>query len=300
LLAYLFGEEFLADAAGINLLGGYVELRNERWRFLFGRAGDLINPRRPGTIDINAGRNAGNLGFTRGQFRAERYLRPSRNTQITAQFALCNPITTAYDSRLSDLVEDNGWPLLEGRVALGVGPIAKKYGVETRRFEIGTSGVLGQLRRTDPRDSRALNVWMFGLDAKADLTDYCGVQAEFFHGQAIGNLNGGILQIVNPDTLEEVRTIGGWGDFHINWTERLRSSIGCGIDNPLDSTLAPGQPTQNAFIFANLVLDITNSSEVGFEIARWDTDYKPSPALGDNGPGDNEAMIYRTRVVGRF
>jgi hypothetical protein len=155
--------------------------------------------------------------------------------------------------------------------------------------------VLGQLRGIDPRDSRALSVWLFGLDAKADLTDFCGVQAEFFHGQAMGNLNGGILQIANPDTHEEVRTIGGWGDFHINWTDQLRSSIGCGIDNPLDSTLAPGQPTQNAFIFANLVLDITNSSEVGFEIARWDTDYKPLTASRDN-----DAMIYRTRVVCRF
>jgi hypothetical protein len=300
LLAYLFGEEFLADTAGINLLGGYVELRSERWRFLFGRAGDLINPRQPGTIDINAGRNAGNLGFTRGQFRAERYLRPSRNTQITAQFALCNPITTAYDSILTNVVEDNGWPILEGRLVLGAGPVAKHFGVETRRFEIGTSGVLGQLRRTDPLDSRSLNVWLFGFDAKADLNKYCGVQAEFFHGQALGNLNGGILQIVNPDTLEEVRTIGGWGDFHINWTERLRSSIGFGIDNPLDSTLAPGQPTQNAFIFANLIWDITKSCEVGFEIAHWDTDYKPLPALGDNESGDNEAMIYRTRIVARF
>jgi hypothetical protein len=198
------------------------------------------------------------------------------------------------------VVEDNGWPLLEGRVVVGAGPVATNYGIETRRFEFGASGVLGQLRRTDPRDSRALDVWLFGFDAKADLTEYCGVQAEFFHGQALGNLNGGILQIVNPDTLEEVRTTGGWCDFYIDWTERVRSSFGCGIDNPLDSTLAPGQPTQNAFVFANLVFDLTKSTEVGFEIARWDTDYEPSLAPGDRGPGDNAAMIYRTRVVGRF
>jgi hypothetical protein len=300
LLAYLFGEEFLADVAGINLLGGYVELRNERWRFLFGRAGDLINPRRPGTIDINAGRNAGNLGFSRGQFRVERYLHPTPQAQITAQFSLCNPIATAYEGRLADLVEDNGWPLLEGRVAYGVGPVAREFGIETRRFEIGASGVLGQLRSIDPRESRPIDIWLFGFDAKADLTDYCGVQAEFFHGQALGNLNGGILQIINPDTHEEIRTTGGWCDFYVDWTERVRSSFGFGIDDPLDSTLAPGQSTRNAFVFANLVLDLTKSVEVGFEIGRWDTDYMPSRAPGDRGKGDNEAMIYRTRVVGRF
>lgn len=34
-------EDFLADIAGVNLIGGYAELKNERWRLLFGRAGDL-------------------------------------------------------------------------------------------------------------------------------------------------------------------------------------------------------------------------------------------------------------------
>ena len=172
--------------------------------------------------------------------------------------------------------------------------------VETRRFEIGTSGVLGQFRRADPTDSRVLDVWLFGLDAKADLTEYCGVQAEFFHGQATRQ-----YQRRNPPDHQSRYARGSLHDwrlgvtFHIDLTERVRSSFGFGIDNPLDSTVAPSQPTQNAFIFANLIWDITKSSEVGFEIARWDTDYKPS-ALGENGSGDNEAMIYRTRVVARF
>ncbi len=194
MLAYFFGENFLADIAGINLIGGYVELKNDRWRFLFGRAGDLINPRRPDTIDFNSGRNAGNVGFTRGQFRAERYIPLSCNSQITAQFALCNPIATAYNGNLSDLVEDNGWPLLEGRTVLGIGPVTKKFGVERRRYEIGGSGVLGQLRHATVGDSGLIDVWLLGLDGKADLTDRCGVKGEFFCGQAVGNLNGGIMR----------------------------------------------------------------------------------------------------------
>jgi hypothetical protein len=300
MVAYMFGEDFLADVAGINLIGGYVELKNERWRFLFGRAGDLINPRLPGTFDFNAGRNAGNLGFTRGQFRAERYFYPSRRTKVTAQFALCNPIATGYNKGLVSLIEDNGWPLLEGRVVLGAGAESKKYGVATRRFEIGTSGLLGQLRRAEFGDSTLIDVWAFGVDGKADLTECCGLKAEFFSGQGLGNLNGGVLQIINPVTLQEVRTIGGWADFYFNWTERLQSNFGFGIDNPLDSTVAPGLATQNAFVFANFIWNMNRFAEVGFEIARWDTDYAPAPELGDNAPRDNEAMIYRTRVVFRF
>jgi hypothetical protein len=131
LLAYFFGEDFLADIAGVNLIGGYAELKNDHWRFLFGRAGDLINPRQPRTVDFNGGRNAGNLGFTRGQFRVERYLHPSPNTQVTAQFSLNNPIATAYDTTQANLVEDTGWPNLEGRLVLGAGPVVKRYGFET-------------------------------------------------------------------------------------------------------------------------------------------------------------------------
>lgn len=299
-VAYLFGEDFLADVAGINLIGGYVELKNDRWRFLFGRAGDVVNPRRPGTVDFNSGRNAGNIGFTRGQFRAESYFHPSQDTQVSAQFALCNPIATGYDKGLVSLIEDNGWPLLQGRIVLGAGREVEKYGFVTRRFEIGMSGLLGQLRRADFGDTTLIDVWAYGVDAKADLTECCGLQAEFFSGQGLGNLNGGILQIINPVTLQEVRTIGGWTDFYINWTERLHSSFGFGIDNPLDSTVGPGFPTQNAFVFANLIWDMSRFAEVGFEIAKWDTDYAPAPGLGDNAPGDNEAMIYRTRVVFRF
>lgn len=63
--------------------------------------------------------------------------------------------------------------------------------------------------------------------------------------------------------------------------------------------LAGGQATQNAFVFANVIWDVAHSAEIGFEIGHRDTDYKPSPMV-DTEPGDNKAMIYRTRVLARF
>ena len=174
------------------------------------------------------------------------------------------------------------------------------FGIETRRYELGAAGLIGQLRRTDLRNPTVIDVWAFGLDAKADLTDDFRVRAEFFHGQGLGNMNGGILQIINPDTRQEVRTTGGWFDCRIRWTKRWCSSFGMGIDDPLNSTVRNGLANRNAFVFGNLIWDLTNYSEVGFEIARWDTDYKPAPALGVDAPRDNDAMIYRMRVVLRF
>lgn len=300
LLAYFFGEDFLDDVAGVNLIGGYAEIKNDRWRFLFGRTADVVNPRLPGTIDFNKGRNAGNLGFTRGQFRVESYLQLSRNSQVTTYLALANPIATAYNGDDLNLIEDNGWPNVEARIKFGLGSVSERFGIESRRYEIGTSGLIGQLRRTELLAPTVIDVWAFGLDAKADFTDEFRVRAEFFHGQGLGNMNGGILQIINPITLQPVRSTGGWCDFRIQWTKRFRSALGMGIDDPANSTVRDGLPNRNAFVFGNLIWDLTDYSEVGFEIAQWDTDYQPAPALGVNAPRDNKSMVYRTRVVFRF
>jgi hypothetical protein len=52
--------------------------------------------------------------------------------------------------------------------------------------------------------------------------------------------------------------------------------------------------------FGNLIWDITDFAEVGFEVARWATDYAPVRDATDVVRRDNEAMVYRTRVVFRF
>ncbi|MGI9471681.1 MAG: hypothetical protein ACR2NZ_09135 [Rubripirellula sp.] len=300
ILAYFFGEDFLDDVAGVNLIGGYAEIKNDRWRFLFGRAADVVNPRLPGTLDFNKGRNAGNLGFTRGQFRVESYLQLSRSSQVTSYLALANPIATAYNGNNLNFIEDNGWPNVETRIKYGVGSVSEQFGVKSRRYEIATSGLIGQLRRTDLIDPSVVDVWAFGFDLKADFTDDFRVRAEFFHGQALGNMNGGILQIINPVTLQAVRTTGGWCDCRIQWTNRFRSAFGMGIDDPSNNTVRDGLPNRNAFLFGNLIWDLTSYSEVGFEIAQWDTDYQPAESLGAIAPRNNKSMIYRTRVVFRF
>lgn len=67
-----------------------------------------------------------------------------------------------------------------------------------------------------------------------------------------------------------------------------------------DATLSPTLPTRNAFAFANIIWDVTKNLEVGFEVDHWDTDFTAAPALGALEPGDNDAMIYRTRVQFKF
>ena len=87
---------------------------------------------------------------------------------------------------------------------------------------------------------------------------------------------------------------------YMYWKPNLHSHFGAGVDDPLDSTLSEALPTLNAFAFANVIWDVTKNLEIGFELGRWDTDYTPAPSLGPLAPGDNDAMVYRTRVRIKF
>jgi hypothetical protein len=301
-LTYLYGEQFEADRYGFYVVRAYGELKNEYVRFAIGLNGDVINPLSPTTINFNAGNLAGNLGYYRAQFRVERYFHFSESAQVTAQFALSNPVTTSFadfDQLPAHLLEDNGWPNVEGRVAIGLGEKRAIGGELLRPFEIGISGLVGQLRRTDFLGNHILDTWAFGADARMALGERFGVKGEFFTGQAIGNYNAAIL-LVNNDLFGPVRSTGGWGEFYVYWNPCLHSHFGYGIDDPLDSTVTAGlatpKPIRNDFFFGNIIWDVTKNLEVGFEVSRWETSYANIVPINI----DNQAMVYQTRVRLKF
>ena len=294
LLTYFYGEDFLDDEIGFFITRAYGELRNHDWRFVFGIDADVINPLNPGTLDFNAGGGAGNLGYFREQLRVERFVHLHEETQVTAQVALSNPVQTSFDNSVQRLVEDNGGPNLEGRVALGLGCLMNVHGEIKRPFEVGVSGLTGEVRRAGRRGPER-DVWAIGADLRLALTNGIGIQGELFHGEAVGNYLGGITQIVNPFTFDAVRTTGGWGEVYVYWADDLHSHFGYGVDHPDEDDLSPGLPSRNAFAFANLIFDVTSNFEVGFEIGRWDTEYVRNSRFDDN-----DAMVYRTRVQLKF
>lgn len=302
-LTYLYGEQFEADKYGFYIVRAYGDLKDEDRRYAVGLNGDVINPLAPTTVNFNAGNLAGNLGFIRGQFLAERYFYWNDNAQVTTQFALSNPVSTSFaefNVPPNNFLEDNGWPNLEGRVAIGLGPATMKSGQRVRPIEFGYSGLVGQLRRTDfPGPNRTLDVWAFGTDARVALSERYGFKGEFFTGQAIGNYNAAILQ-VNNDLLEPVRSTGGWGEGYFYWNPCLHSHFGYGIDDPLDRTVTPGltaaRPIRNEFFFGNVIWDVTKNLELGFEVSRWETSYANITPVDI----DAQAWIYQTRIRLKF
>jgi hypothetical protein len=295
-LAYFYSSSILDDNYGFFVARAVGELKNDFWRFSAGLDGDVINPLNPEMIDWSPGFGAGNIGFLRAQLRAERYFYPSDESQLTAQFALSNPIPTNYEhfSVVEGLTESNGWPNLEGRLALGFGPLVEQAGKCVRAHEVGVSSIVGQLRRTGDANTPNMiaDVWAVGADARFAITDKLGVKGEFYHGQTVGTYLGAIVQNFNGNR-EGIRSTGGWAEVYYYWTPRLHSHFGGGIDDPLDSDLTAARPKRNQFCFGNILWDATKSIDVGFEVSRWETAYM-APLQ------DNQAMVYDTRVRVKF
>jgi hypothetical protein len=96
IVTFLYGEQFEDDRYGIFVARAFGELKNDDVRYAFGLEGDVINPLSPTMVNWNVGASGGNLGFLRGQFRMERYFHFSETSQLTAQFALADPVSTSF------------------------------------------------------------------------------------------------------------------------------------------------------------------------------------------------------------
>src|SRR5262245_52629702 len=289
----LYNDSLIVDRYGIRPVLAYGELKNEDWRFAAGLQFDMFNPLNPNVLPFSRLAASGNAGAYRGQARVERFLHPSDNAQITLTTGVSEPVPTILTPNL-ELTEDNGWPNVEGRVAVALGPLVGEGPLATRPFEWGVSGLVGQIRTTQTANQQVVaNVWGLGSDLRWSITPRCGIQGELFVGQALGTYGGGILQSVNSVTKTGVRDSGGWveGYFYL-CPEKLHTHIGYGIDDPLDRDLAPGQPVRNETYFANLIWDVTKHFRVAGEVTYRKTAYTLVP--------NNDGIGFHTQVQWRF
>lgn len=292
LLFMFYDAAVIPDLYGVLPMLMYGELKNEDWRFAAGLQFDVFNPNLPTMLTFSSLIGSGNSGnFFKGQFRAERYYHPSADEQWTFQAALSEPISTTI-TPANAVNEDNGWPNVEGRVAYGVGT-PEHAGLEVRRpFEVGVSGVVGQVRTTQVAMLQVVaDVWGVGADMRWKINDRCGIVGEVYSGQGLGNYGGGILQTTNLNTFQAIRSAGAFGEFWYYLNPCLHTHIGYGVDDPVDADTTGA--IRNETYFANLLWDVNKSLRVGFEFTWRETAYA-GPIL------DNEGAGFHTQVQWSF
>ncbi|MFV1966557.1 MAG: hypothetical protein ACC628_14120 [Pirellulaceae bacterium] len=292
-LAMFYNDAVLVDQYGFLPLQAFGELRNDDWRFAAGLQFDVFSPGAPTVLPFSALAASGNAGNSfRGQVRVERFLQPADDVQWTLQFALSEPITSTIDPAFR-LLEDNGWPNVEGRVALALGSVEGVGAAAQRPFELGVSGVAGEIRTTIPAtDQIVADVWGLGMDFRWRINDFFGFAGEIFTGESLGTYNAGILQNVNSVTFEGIRSTGGWFEAYAYLTPGLHSHLGYGVDDPRNADVAATGRIRNETYFANLIWDVNSTFRIAAEATWRDTTY--------NTLRDNEGAGFHTQFQWAF
>jgi hypothetical protein len=292
--ACFYSSSLIQDLYGVLPIQAYAQLKNDDWRFVAGLQFDIFNPLNPTVLPFSylAGSGNAGAGFP-AQFRVERYLHLGDDAQLTLTAGISDPLPTTVTNTLT-ISEDNGWPNVEGRAALALGPLTGEGPLARRPFEIGVSGVVGQIRTTTPVVTQVVaSVWGLGSDFRWAVSERFGVQGEVFTGQALGSYTAGILQNVNSATDAGVHTSGGWLEvYYYICPEKLHTHVGYGLDDPLDRNLAPGQPVRNETYFANLIWDVTRHFRLAGEFTYRKTAYTIVP--------NNEGFGFQTQVQFKF
>ena len=104
------------------------------------------------------------------------------------------------------------------------------------------------------------------------------LQGELFTGENLDGYFGGIGQGVNTTTLEEIGSKGGWIAASLGPWSRWAFNVGAGVDDVDADDVDAGARTLNSSVFGNVIYSWNKHAQAGFELSRWNTDYK--------GPGD--------------
>ncbi|MEY4354088.1 MAG: hypothetical protein RLZZ609_2329 [Cyanobacteriota bacterium] len=301
-------DNLLAEGYSFTPIAFYGEISDGRWRIVAGQNFDVFAPRDPDTIPTGKLAATGNPGAYRPQFRLERSFEAGSSFGGIVQLAAASPITTALPDEVDvanlqteEVVEDNGWPNVEGRISLGFGEMTERAGGRRLRpVELGVSGVVGQLRvldnirPTDPltlaADRSLVSVWGAAFDGQIALGRSFGLSGELYTGQGLGEYMAGIFQTYNRVSNKAVPTSGGWGQVYVYPAENLRLAAGYGIDHATDSGVFGLQV--NSTIFANAVWDVNAWLQLGLEGNYKLTTY--------DSFGDKEAWVVISEVMFRL
>lgn len=301
-------DNLLAEGYSFTPVVFYGQIGDGHWRIAAGQNFDVFAPRDPDNVTTGKLATSGNPGSYRPQFRVERSLGRGPGFGGLVQLAVSSPITTALPSDITptnlttqEVVEDNGWPNVEGRLNLGFGALAERAGGrQLRPVELGFSGVVGQLRvldnlrPTDPltlaADRSTVSVWGAAFDGQIALGRRLTLSGELYTGQGLGEYMAGIFQTYNRSTNQPVPTAGGWGQLGIQLADNLRLNLGYGIDHAQDA--GRFGLLRNSTAFANLIYDPLPWLQLGLEGNRKFTLY--------DSFGEKDAWVVISEVLFRL
>ncbi len=293
-----YGAGAAENKAHLMLRRAYVDFGWEEYglSFLAGQHSDVISPLVPTTLNYTVGWDLGNIGYRRPQFRVTEKIGLGEALGGPCSLELTGAITrTVGDSYTlmnsssaannTESGEDAGFPTSQARIGVTVPGINQKpvtvgfsthYGKE--EYDGSTVGTWNSFSHR-----RTFETYSFNADVKVPLyfSPYLDFVAsgEYFRGQNLDTYFGGIGQGVNLTRGVAITSEGGWGQLTYNGLladTGLSFNSGAGVDNPYDGDLSSATPdrSNNTFVFANVIYNLTKQLQLGAEYGWYKTEYR--------------------------
>ena len=269
--------EVLFPGSGISLLAG------QTW--------DVVSPLNPSTVNYTVLWEAGNIGYRRPQIRLTKTAAIGRS-ELQVQGAIARTVghLAIWEGTSTETGEDNGYPTLQGRVAVSI-PSSR-----TVAPEIGFSAhyATEECDTSSTGEHLHFRSWSANLDFSMPVTSRISLQSEAFTGSNLSAYLGGIgqgLRTVGDGFGNEIASRGGWVALYIDTRSAFQFAVGAGVDDVRDADINPRDRSSNRVLLANGTYALTEHAGIAVELSHWRTGYLDSEAA-DNFRAQT-ALTYR-------
>jgi hypothetical protein len=279
----------------VRLRTGTLRMDWEHTSVVAGQDGIFFSPLSPtslASLSVPALAYAGNLWSWTPQLRVEHRVEIAEGSTVSLQAGLLDSLTGEAPPleylRQATAGERSGQPGYGSRVAW-------TYNAFGRPFTIGAGGYYSRQNWGPSR----VNGWAGTADWSLPLTRRFSVTGEFYRGQAVAGLGGGLgrsVIFIGPTVSPVARgldSLGGWTQLKFKATEKLEFNAAGGEENPLAHELRNFSLTQG---YSGAFLD-RNRSSFGNVIYRprsdllFSVEYRRLRSFAINGTSENANHI---------
>jgi hypothetical protein len=262
------------NRGGLLLRKAYFSIGDGQTKLLAGQDWEIISPLFPKTLNYTAGACVGNVGYRRAMIRVDRNWNFCNDNSLTAQFGITDNVFRD-GAAVSPAV--SSYPIIQGRLAYS---FAKNRLSQKKPISIGVSSHFGEQRFSFDNNKKNLPTWSLNIDFDLPITDKLGFQMEYFLGENLSTIEGGILQGVDMRRRDTIRAQGGWLAFTHQTTKKLQTNFCYMIDDPFNKDVISGSSGNNLArnyshcLFVNAIYNWSDAFMTGFEIDFWRTHWQ--------------------------
>lgn len=316
---------------GFMMRKAYVAISDKHTKILAGQDWEIISPLFPKTLNYTAGAAVGNNGYRRAMLKLDRRFDLTQSTDLLLQFGLTDNVLRDASNVSWCSVSVGSWPVLQGRIAYAFGknrcslhsdsqcdtalcdPCERTGTQKIDPITLGISAHLGEQRfdfhsnAPGGTERKYMKTWSVNADLDIPLTKKLRIQAEYFLGENLSGVEGGIMQGVDVYLRKPIRSQGGWIGLQYLLTKKLQSNVCFLIDDPFNDDLLGGSDSNglarsyNHCLFTNLLYNWNAALMTGFEVALWRTHWQQydltSGMVDALRPGKSTRLEFVTRYT---